>query len=362
MINTPGLNLKPYSALISNICSKGKTSYLILRCWDSPCGGINAPVSLLKTLNGTAGEPNTAFTSFLCYDGLNASGAMNDWSGEVDFTYTSLTSMAKTWRRLTVILPSCFKNFYGNECAKCTLDYRNNPTPDFFYSKNGGCANYKDFGGYEVVSSESDFDDLKYCCGSRTKSLKFGQKTDKFWAGANYSAVGSGPSRSYNISSCISRASNLESLELYCLSNITDISSFNQLKLKNLIIEKCSLTDLNIPKTESISNLAQNLEKLEIRDCSNLGNLEELSLLTNLNELVLENDSITDPINVTIDYEEGTKSNLKVCKYITDYCTSINKVSLVGTSGISDVSSLTSAGFSETESGSKIFEKSVSSE
>ena len=67
-LNINGINLKPYSSIISNMCEKVNGDGL-LACGGYVFYGLIAPVEILNTLNGvSASEVNNDLTCFCSYD------------------------------------------------------------------------------------------------------------------------------------------------------------------------------------------------------------------------------------------------------------------------------------------------------
>ena len=91
---------------------------------------------------------------------------------------------------------------------------------------------------------------------------------------------------------------------------------------------------------------------MKITDCDTFNGLGGLSSLGEITELDFTGDrSLGNTMNIN-DYGE-----ISTCEYIASSLPKLNKVTLKDT-GITNFTGLTSKGFKETESGSRIFTKS----
>ncbi len=331
-INTPSLNLKPYSSLISNICSKAFASNDKYKGGTYALGGITTTNEILSTLNGTPENINREFTCFNIYGGLGGKSI-------VDFTYTGLTDIYHMVGG-SFKIPACIKNIGHGGHINALVDYSNVLMADSCDVEISGSAqNTTTFQGFnEVIFPNYNVIDI---IGSYTKKLNIGRgHRDSYISG------------DVDIPAILTKASNLTELKLYGVKGVQDASIFKDEKLETLILDYSTISKLNlVDATES--NLSKSLKTLTIKN-SSLNGLDGLNNLPNITTLDLSNNALENYISVT---KGEKKETISTSQYIVDSLPELTKVTLSGNSGLDNFKALTEKGFRETESGSKIFVK-----
>lgn len=338
-INTVDLNLKNYSKIISDICSRGSHSSAQIASGSFNIGGICTTNTILNTLNGTPGNINNDFKYFTIYYG-GGDGS------DIDFTYTGLTAITDfAWVNGKIILPASFKSFKTGGLTT-TLDYRNLQAADYYNANGTSASSVENFSGYREVTTPAN---PVAIIGSSTETLKIGT--------CNYTKTNDNyPKSSFNLKSIIAKAPNITNMTIWGTKGIMDIKDLKTLSLTRLEIQYSSIYGLK-SQTTDFGNMAKTLKTLKINNCTSFNDLDGLDKLTGITTLDLTNDSSLGSIQ-TVENSNGQKESKNTCQYIIDSLPNLNKVILKGCD-ISDFTVLTSYGFRENSSGSREFTRAT---
>ena len=323
-VNTNGLNLYPYSSIISNMCSRGAKREGHLKCGTVSIGGLNAPPALLNTLNGTSSSINNDLKYFSNYCGDNYNYAL------VDFTYTGLQQLRTLYAFITIRVPSCYKSFNGSECAAAIIDYTNVSSCDRYYACQVISSNYSEFNGYSYVSSETDPSSI---VGINTTELHLGEQNRVSQISVDWDLI-------------CDKANNLEKLVVTKDIKLFKLSTIQSLSCNTMSFSNCVIKEIGLTKG---SNLANNLQSLTLNN-NKLTSLSGLKYAKNITTLNLSNNLLQNTFTYVDDDEEsetyGKNVTVKTCDYIASL-PNLKAVYLGGNSDLTDYSGLINAGFSQ---------------
>lgn len=341
MILVEGLDLRQYSKIISDMCSRKEEGMGSLACGKGNFRGLITSDSVFNTLNGSSKDDiNEALTCFGSY-------SSTQYSGYVDFTHTGLTSiMGSLYSKIHIKLPACFENFSPSECANATIDYTNLLSGNLYDCDDVRSENYGNFLGYREVHT-GDALDINSIIGKHTNVLQIGKCSRQTFTS---------PKLTWNFSSIVSKAPNITDFAVYGALGLNDISVFSPLHLKSLSLNYSSIFGLESDLNKGFENMAESLTALTVANCSSFNNLNGLEKLGNIKTLDLSNDTLLENIQ-TIKESDGSIKNIPTCQYIVNSLPNLEELTLKGCK-INDFSYLTKSGFKEISDG--VFEKNKS--
>ena len=289
-INTEGLNLLPYSEIISNICKLNKASLNAYKTGRIPIGGIESTISILQTLNGTEENPNMNLTYFSCYE-YNLGNRINiGEKKQLDFTNTSIETVGYSWLpNLTIILPKTFQNVYAMELSGITLDYKNVTEAESFCCISASATNIENFKGYKFVSCFNQPLDI---IGDITEKIVIGEVKDAWGTRTQTSLYFDNI-----LEQIVGKAPNVKEMSLFGIKGLNDISILGNLSLETLEIQYSPISNICSEET-SFEKLGSSLKNLIIKNCSSFTNLNGLDKLSRITKLEISNTNLEDYMTV----------------------------------------------------------------